>query len=110
MTEETAAHQIRDASAQMRRHELWRQVLFFLVDEVEKQNMRAWVRSDMIRQQLEYSRQHASDRKVLQRAYFARTFGGLHDRAVAHYLRRISRRPRNGDSRFTGSHAPTFFR
>ena len=48
MDEETAAHQIHNAYAVMRQHELWWHDLHFFVDEVEKQNVRAWVWSDMI--------------------------------------------------------------
>ncbi len=48
MDEETAEHQVHYAHAMMRQHELWWHDLFFFLNEVEKQNVRPWVWSDMV--------------------------------------------------------------
>lgn len=46
MDEETAEHQWHYAYCVMRQHELWWHDLQFLVDEVERHNVRAWIWSD----------------------------------------------------------------
>jgi len=46
MDEETAAHQVHQAYAVMRQHELWWHDFMFYVSEVEKNGVRAWVWSD----------------------------------------------------------------
>ncbi|HXK45666.1 MAG TPA: Tat pathway signal protein, partial [bacterium] len=46
MDEETANHQRFALYAVMRQHTLWWHDLYFLIDQVEKQNVKAWVWSD----------------------------------------------------------------
>ena len=48
MDEETAHHQRRYAYVVIRQHELWWHDLRFLVDQVEKRGVRAWIWSDYI--------------------------------------------------------------
>lgn len=48
MDEETAGHQKHFAYAVMRQYELWWHDLYFLVEQVERANVRAWVWSDYI--------------------------------------------------------------
>src|SRR5690606_5787590 len=48
MDEETFAHQRYYAYAVVRQHDLWWHDLHFLVNEVERQNVRAWIWSDYV--------------------------------------------------------------
>lgn len=48
MDEETAAHQVHQAYAVMRQHELWWHDFLFLVGEVEKKGVRPWIWSDYV--------------------------------------------------------------
>ncbi len=85
MDEETAAHQVHYAYAVMRQHELWWDDFLFLVDEVEKKGVRAWIWSDYEWEHPDMFFEKMPKSVVQSNWYYGQTFD-LENRYVKAYL------------------------
>jgi hypothetical protein len=80
MDEETAGHQRHMRYAVMRQGDLWWHDLHFLVDQVERQNLRSWIWSDYVWHHPEEFFRNMP-KSVLQSNWY---YGALFNRTIAH--------------------------